>query len=80
MVSLGWGSLVSPSGLTPSVAFTEPRVPLEEVLGSGRAVMPAGSVQATANTAKRAVIAMIFIKEIFNTITIKKSGHGKTQN
>jgi hypothetical protein len=46
MVSVGYG--LGFNGTIPSVAFTEPRVPLVEVLASGRAVIAVPSEQAAA--------------------------------
>jgi hypothetical protein len=46
MVSVGYG--LGFNGTIPSVAFTEPRVPLVEVLASGRAVISVPSEQAAA--------------------------------
>jgi hypothetical protein len=44
------------SGTIPSVAFTEPRVPLVEVLASGRAVMDVPSEQDAASAMSAIII------------------------
>jgi hypothetical protein len=81
-VSRSRGVLYSLRGMTPLVAFTEPRVPLVEVLGSGRAVMEPNPLQeampAANKTSKENV--KVFITIVFISLVMKKAGHEGLDN